>query len=222
MLKLILAAPLLLTLSLVACSSSDDDNNTTPTPQSTAAATQAAATATTPPGSSPAASPTSTGSNTPPIDGTVAPQNAGDTVPVTIKANPDPASKVGMLDDVRVGAHPEEGGWDRIVFEFSDILPAGEVKYVTSATQCGSGEAVTLPGDAILQVSFTGAQAHTDAGQSSLSSTQITGPGNVILESHQICDFEGHVTWAIGLKSEQRFKVTMLQNPTRVVIDIKQ
>ena len=84
------------------------------------------------------------------------------------------------------------------------------------------GKAVTLPGAAILQVSFTGAQAHTDAGQSSLSSMQITGPGNVILESQQICDFEGHVTWAIGLKAQQRFKVTMLEDPTRVVIDVKQ
>jgi hypothetical protein len=81
---------------------------------------------------------------------------------------------------------------------------------------------VTLPGSALLQVAFTGAQAHNDAGQPTLEARAITGPGNAILESRQTCDFEGHVTWAIGLKGQQRFKVTLLQNPTRVVIDVKQ
>jgi hypothetical protein len=220
MLKLTLALPLCLALSLLACSSSDDADPT-PTPQAPTA-TRPASAATPPAAASPAASPTSIGTNAPPVDGTVAPRNAGDGGPVTIKATPGPASKIGVLDDVRVGAHPEEGGWDRIVFEFSDILPPGEVKYVQSATQCGSGETEKLAGTAVLQVGFTGTQAHTDAGQSTLTSRQITGPGNVILESHQICDFEGHVTWALGLKSQQRFKVTLLQDPSRVVIDIKQ
>jgi hypothetical protein len=129
---------------------------------------------------------------------------------------------VGVLRDVRVGAHPEQGGWDRIVFEFADVLPPGEVKYVPSVVQCGSGNPVRLPGSAILQVSFTGADAHNEAGQPTVSRRQISGPGNVILESQQICDFEAEVAWAIGLKAQQRFKVTLLQNPTRVVVDVKQ
>ncbi len=222
MLKLFLALPLLLSLSLVACSGDSEDVDPTPTPQQTAAARTPTAVTTPPAAGSPATSPTSVGTSAPPVDGTVAPQNAGDTVPVTIKANPDPAPKVGVLTDVRVGAHPEQGGWDRIVFEFADIRPPGEVKYVPSAVQCGSGETQQLPGAAVLQVAFTTAQAHTDAGQSTIKTREITGPGNAILKSVQICDFEAHVTWAIGLKAQQRFKVTLLSNPTRVVIDVKQ
>lgn len=222
MLKLLPALPLLLTLSLAACSGDSENVDPTPTPQQTAAARTPTAAATPPPGGSPVSTPTSVGTSAPPVDGTVAPQNAGDMVPVTIKANPDPAPKIGVLTDVRVGAHPEQGGWDRIVFEFADNLPPGEVKYVPSAVQCGSGETEQLPGTAVLQVAFTTAQAHTDAGQSTIKASQITGPGNVILKSVQTCDFEAHLTWGIGVKSQQRFKITLLSNPTRVEIDVKQ
>lgn len=224
MLKLLVALPLLLSFGLVACSGDSEEVDPTPTPstQQTAAARTPTAATTPPAGNSPTASPTSVGTSAPPVDGTVAPQNAGDTVPVTIKANPDPAPKVGVLTDVRVGAHPEQEGWDRIVFEFADILPPGEVRYVTSAVQCGSGETQQLPGAAVLQVAFTTATAHTDAGQPTIKSREITGPGNAILKSVQTCDFEAHVTWAVGIKAQQRFKVTLLSNPTRVVIDVKQ
>jgi hypothetical protein len=175
-----------------------------------------------PGGGTPTAGPTSIGTSAPPVDGTVAPQNAGDTVAVTIKSNPDPISGAATLTDVRVGAHPENGGWDRIVFEFADVRPEGQVRYVESAAQCGSGDDVDLPGEATLLVSFVAANAHTEAGQPTVSKRQIVGPGNVILESRQVCDFEAHVDWAIGVKSKKNFKVTLLQNPTRVVIDVKQ
>jgi hypothetical protein len=121
-----------------------------------------------------------------------------------------------------VGAHPEQGGWDRIVFEFADVLPPGEIKYVDSAAQCGSGAPVSIPGaSAILHVSFQTTNAHTEAGQPT-TPRQVNGPGNVIVQSQQNCDFEALVNWAVGVKAKQRFKVTRLTNPTRVVIDIKQ
>ena len=221
--KLLVAVALVLSAGIIACSGDDDEPSTTSTapPQSTSVSSPAA---TRPPAgnATPAASPTSIGSSAPPVDGTVAPQNAGDTAPVTIKSNPDPISGVATLRDVRVGAHPEQGGWDRIVFEFADVRPAGMVRYVTSAVQCGSGMPVNLDGGAMLEVTFEATNAHTDAGQSTLRARQITGPGNIILESVQTCDFEAQVAWAIGLKSEKNFKVTLLSNPTRVVIDVKQ
>lgn len=220
MLKLTLVLPFLAAFALVACSGDDDAPAATPT-------LPAGATATAPAASTPSASPTraatvTTPATTPPVDGTVAPEGFGGTDPVTVKSNPNPTTKVAILTDVRVGAHPELGGWDRIVFEFVDVLPQGDIRYVTSASGCGSGEPVLLPGTAILQVKFDAAAAHNDAGQSTIDANKITGPGNVILESVQTCDFEADVTWAIGVKSMQRFKVTTLSSPTRVVIDIKQ
>jgi hypothetical protein len=144
-------------------------------------------------------------------------------VPVTLKSLPDPITGAALLTDVRVGAHPEEGGWDRIVFEFRDVRPEGDIRYIQGqAIGCGSGLPIPVQGQAILQVKFTPADAHNSAGQSTIRSNHITGPGNVILESRQTCDFEADVTWHIGLRSQQRFKVTTLSNPTRVVIDVKQ
>ena len=215
----------------VACSGDEESAGTaTPAGAATTAATSvpgtgASATATRPPAgvtATPSASTATPQANFPPIEGTIDPLGFGDTAPVTIKSNPDPITAAALLWAVRVGAHPEQGGWDRIVFEFADVLPAGEVRYVDAASQCGSGAPVSIPGaPAILQVSFQPANAHTDAGQPT-TPRQIDGPGNVIVQSQMNCDFEAHVDWAVGVKAKQRFKVFRLANPTRLVIDIKQ
>jgi hypothetical protein len=156
------------------------------------------------------------------VDGTVAPQNFGATDPVTVKSNPDPFQGIAILRDVRLGVHPEEGGWDRIVFEFAGALPPGSIAYVAAVDACGSGQPVTVKGSAVMLVRFNQATAHTEAGQPTIPSPTIAGPGDTILEARRTCDFEGEVAWALGIKGRQRFKVTSLANPPRVVIDIKQ
>lgn len=148
----------------------------------------------------------------------------GGTDQVTVKSNPDPLPSGSgvLLRDVRLGVHPEAGGWDRIVFEFEENLPPGTIAYVRLASACGSGMPVTVAGDAILLVRFDQTAAHTDAGQPTIARRQIPGPGETILEARQVCDFEGVVEWAIGVKGRQRFTVTLLDAPRRVVIDVKQ
>ena len=216
-----LVAVLVLFLFLTACTENGGPAATSTSPSvggQTPAPTAPRPAATQQTGTTPA--PTATASQAP-VDGTVDPLGFGGTDPVTIKSNPDPISEQAVLRDVRVGAHPEQGGWDRIVFEFANVRPEGDIRYVQQATQCGSGFNVPLSGSAVLLVRFTATRAHTDAGQSTIPSRDISGPGGVILQSRQICDFEAHVDWAIGVRSQQRFKVTNLTNPMRVVIDIK-
>ena len=196
----------------------------TPAPSVTATRTSTANTTSTP---RPSVTATPTVAATPAatpgrVDGTVAPQGFGGTEPVTVKANPDPFQGITLLTDVRLGVHPEEGGWERIVFQFDDELPPGEIRYVSSVAACGSGQPVTVRGSAVLLARFDQAAAHTEAGQVSVPRTTLTGPGNTLLEARQTCDFEGQVVWAIGVKAQQRFKVTLLANPRRVVIDVKQ
>lgn len=158
------------------------------------------------------------------VDGTVAPQGFGGTEPVTVKSNPDPLPLQGnvLLRDVRLGVHSEEGGWDRIVFEFEENLPPGSITYVPSVSACGSGMPVTVAGEAILLARFDQTAAHTNAGQPTIARRAIPGPGDTILGARQVCDFEGEVSWAIGVNDRQRFKVTLLDAPRRVVIDVKQ
>ena len=159
----------------------------------------------------------------PPIDGTIPAQGFGGTEPVEIKSNPDPLTGTATLTAVRIGAHPEQGGWDRFVFEFRGGLPPGLVEYSTRpATQCGSGMAVAVGGQARMFVRFTQTQAHTDAGQPTLPQRELRGPGGAIIEAKQTCDFEGVVEWVIGVDEAARFNVRNLSAPDRVVIDIKQ
>ena len=162
----------------------------------------------------------------PRVDGTVPAQGFGGIESVAVKASPDPPPGIATLEDIRTGAHPEEGGWDRIVFEFRGVRPEGSVEYVTSDSQCGSGAAVSVPGSAILKVTFRGAQAHNDNGQSTIGppfvvNRMVIGPGNAILGGEVSCDFEGVFSVALGIDARERFNVRFLDNPTRVVVDVK-
>ena len=218
-LALIPAGIVFLALPLFAACS-DDDSDKTPTAAPTTAV--ATATAGNSPTTSPSSSPTLQPSVTPASDGTVDPLGNGQQTPWTVKSDPDPSSAVVVLDDVRMGVHPEEGGWERIVFEFQGAQrPAATIEYVSKATSCGSGEAVTINGAAILQVAITGADAHNTSGNPTVPTT-IAGPGSAVHGGTQTCDFEAHVTWDFGLDAKHNFKVTTLTNPTRIVIDVKQ
>jgi hypothetical protein len=125
-----------------------------------------------------------------------------------------------VLRDVRVGAHPEDGGWDRIVFEFDRALPGATIEYVGTVVQCGSGNPVPIAGMPLL-VRFNGANAHDDAGRVTVPSLDIAGPGNSILRARLTCDFEAEVSWALAIDGRQPFKVVQLDGPPRLVIDVK-
>ena len=215
------AIALAFTMLLASCG--DDDATPSPTTQPTAAATRtvtAAATAS----STLAPSATATKpASTPPADGTIDPLGAGGTERWTVKANPENAAGTILLKDVRMGVHPEQGGWERIVFEFAGTArPAGVIEYVNSVSQCGSGAPVALKGTAIISFRFSGAAAHDSAGQATFAKKELAGPGTTILDVKAACDFEGVVAWAAGLKGKQNFKVTTLENPMRIVVDVKQ
>jgi len=191
----------------------------------TPSATPTAATSASPFPSSSATvvAPTAVATGTPMADGTVDPLGAGQQTPWIVKSNPDPLSGIVTATALRMGLHPELGGWERIVFEFAGTaLPPATIQYVSGATACGSGQPVVVPGSAVLEVAITQAQAHDNQGNSTLPQ-QMAGPGGTVINSGKSsCDFEGHVTWDFGLNGKHNFKVMTLTNPTRLVIDIKQ
>lgn len=218
-LMLIPVSAVLLALPVLAACSDDDSDKTPTAAPTTAVATSTAGASSTPP---PTKSPTSAPSASPTADGTVDPLGAGQQTPWTVKSDPDPSSAVVVLKDVRMGVHPEEGGWERIVFEFEGAQrPAATIQYVAKATACGSGEDVTIDGTAILEVAVVGADAHNTSGNPTVAKT-IDGPGTTVNGGTLTCDFEGHVTFDFGLQGKHNFKVTTLTNPTRIVVDVKQ
>ena len=208
----------------VACDGGDDDDGETPTSVPTVEApTEAPASPTTgatgPTGATGTAAPepTDTPQSTQSPGGTPFP---GSTDPVSFDQVGEPGEGNFVLDEVRVGGHD---GFDRIVFEFEDDdgRPGGLIEYVDDAVQCGSGEPVEVEGSAILAVRFDRTQAHDDDGDLTIDSIRIDGPGDSILEAVSFCDFEGVVQWAIGVPGEQNFKVAFLEDPGRIVVDIK-
>jgi hypothetical protein len=66
-------------------------------------------------------------------------------------------------------------------------------------------------------------QAHDDAGKLTIDQQDLDlpGPGTSVLQVKASCDFEGVTAWAIGASGRQRFKVTTLASPPRIVIDVK-
>jgi hypothetical protein len=185
---------LVLALSLSVLAVSCDDEETvlpTVTPSGSDGLPAVPATSTVPPNQEP-------GTPLPPdLDVTPVPDN-GSTESFMFAASPEPAAEPSLLVDVRVGGHPEDGGFDRIVFEFEDgQRPSGVVAYKDEVFQCGS-----------------------EAGELSIPSTSLIGPGTSILAAEGTCDFEAVVEWAVGVDGEQPFTVTLLEGPLRVVIDV--
>ncbi|MDO9443715.1 MAG: hypothetical protein Q7K37_00205 [Dehalococcoidia bacterium] len=121
--------------------------------------------------------------------------------------------------DVRAASH---AGYDRFVVEFEeDVIPTYAVEYVTDTQfTCGQGAPVTVAGNATLRLHLTNARIHNEAGQMTIP-TRTLAPGlPAIKEAREICGFEGHVTWLLGLQAERPFRMFILQNPARIVIDI--
>lgn len=131
-----------------------------------------------------------------------------------------PGMKPAVLKEVRAA---EQEGFDRVVFELAgDGVPGWRARYLEgSARQCGSGEAVKVAGGALLEVTLLPAQAHDEKGKVTVKDRERK-PGLVgIVEMEQVCDFEGQVTWVLGLAGKAPYRVTELASPARVVVDVQ-
>ncbi|HWC29318.1 MAG TPA: hypothetical protein VG845_04465 [Dehalococcoidia bacterium] len=150
------------------------------------------------------------------------PTPAGSTTRVDFTASPAPPAGAGIIRDVRIGAHPENGGFDRLVFEFEVGTSSGWVGYVDEdeIRSCGPGELVPLQGEAALKVHLDSAAQHED-GQTTAAPRQLPGTGNSVREAVLICDFEAVVEWGVGASGIKPFTVTTLSDPPRLVIDIR-
>jgi len=114
-------------------------------------------------------------------------------------------------------------GFDRIVVTCDGFHhPTYTVKYVHPPIQeCGSGNTVPVAGHAWLQISMKPAQAHTDAGQPTITerNRHLNCPN--LKQFVLPCDFEADVQLVFGLNAKKPYRVVELQNPTRLVIDVK-
>jgi hypothetical protein len=133
---------------------------------------------------------------------------------------PRPGAKPAVLRDVRAARHEH---FDRVVFEFEgDALPGYHVEYIDKPVrQCGSGDVVDVAGQGFLAVRTTPADAHDAAGKATVPFRERKLKLGVLEEIERTCDFEGEVTWVLGVSSPNRYRVLELTKPARLVVDVK-
>lgn len=113
-------------------------------------------------------------------------------------------------------------GFDRVVFEFKERVPGYHIEYIDQPVrQCGSGNVTPMAGDGWLEVRMFLANAHTEAGLSTVAERERAPNLPVLSELELTCDFEAVVTWVLGVESPNRYRVRELSNPPRIVVDVQ-
>ncbi len=173
---------------------------------------------------SPVASPSSTAATSPAPS---APEPTVGLVPFDCALPVDMPATVNraQISDVRVGTHGTGStGCDRIVFEFQGPgIPEVTLKAGTPPfTQDPSGLPLPVQGSSFLVLVLHGATAITPEGKMTYTGLTDFKPGfPVLTEFKEAGDFEAVSEWVAGLKAPSCHRVFVLQNPTRLVIDLQ-
>jgi hypothetical protein len=147
------------------------------------------------------------------------------TAPGAGQASAAPTAPSGhYLTAIAVGAH---SSFDRVVFQFTGGLPGYRAEYVAAVWQDAKGTPVPLPGQAFLRVVFHPAsEVRQNPSGSPASTRTYTGPGTLspyfptLLQVGTAGDYEGYLSFGIGLSGHAGLHVFTLTNPDRVVIDV--
>lgn len=114
----------------------------------------------------------------------------------------------------------EQPGFDRFVLQFDPIVPTYAIKRQDKPVfpLGASGDTVTLSGTAGVLVTV-----HSATGATTFQgSTDLVHPEfQLIKEARQTQDFEGYVSWGIGLSRPACMRAFVLDDPARLVVDFQ-
>jgi hypothetical protein len=122
-----------------------------------------------------------------------------------------------QLISVEVGHHAT---FDRVVFNFSSHVPGYNVNYVPAVTADPSDEPVQLQGGAFLAVAMHSV-ASAQVGAAAAPQDRQTPLFPELRELAGAGDFEGTVSFGLGLTVQSGFRVFTLTNPDRLVVDVQ-
>ncbi len=112
------------------------------------------------------------------------------------------------------------GNVDRVTFGFTNGLPPDLfLDWVDTLHHDGSGLPARVAGVKVLMVVFQGATAHDQSGATIRSRTAFALPN--VITAVDAGDFEGTVTFGLGVQKRTSYTVTELQNPDRIVVDVR-
>jgi hypothetical protein len=127
--------------------------------------------------------------------------------------------KTGVANTItaRVG---EQTGYDRFVLQFDPIVPTYTIKRQDKPVfpLGASGQTVTLSGTTGVLVTV-----HSATGATTFqgSRDQIHPEFQLIKEARETQDFEGYVSWGIGLSKAACMRSFVLDDPARLVVDFQ-
>ena len=205
----------LMSLALAGCAD-DQPPSPRPTQSSPTSSLTSSPTSSASPSASATASPSSSASPT-----TTASGPAGFSLDaVSSPTYPSLGGDLGAIGLVRVGRHT---GYDRVVWEFAGTgRPSFQVHYVDQPLADGSGDVVAVPGAAFLEVmiSSVGIPAANAPRPGNASAASLAG--TVIAQARPVYGgFEAVGQSFVGVRDRERpFRVAVLTNPTRLVVDV--
>jgi hypothetical protein len=123
------------------------------------------------------------------------------------------------LTAVRTGQH---AGYDRVVFQFSGGLSAVTAEWAEAVYADPKGTKISLPGRSYLHVVFRGATGYCPqpAHRTWTGPSVLTPHHPQLLAVKAAGDFEGYLSFGLGLAAQGPYHVSSLTGPDRVVIDV--
>jgi hypothetical protein len=132
---------------------------------------------------------------------------------------PKHAGGTGMqaqISHLRVGCHAT---FDRFVVQARFGQPEYDVRYVRKIVADGSGNTVHLLGKKRLRITLQQSRAHTNNGAPLVPNVKTPLCPN-LRQVKTAGDFEGVVTFGLGLRHRTGFRVFRLRHPKRLVVDV--
>ena len=122
------------------------------------------------------------------------------------------SSARGEVTNIRTGPH---AGYDRVVFDLpGNRMTEYHVRYISTASECGSGNTVNTGSHRLLEVHFPQAEAHS-------APTLLNPNYQTVKVVRKLCDFEGHVNVFLEVAGHKRFRVEERHHPLRLVVDVR-
>jgi hypothetical protein len=137
-----------------------------------------------------------------------------------VEATPPPGITTALLVAVDT---QDQGTFDRVTFQFRNQVPGFRIEYVEPPIIADpSGFQVEIDGAAFLQVRMERAAGHDpDTGQETYTGgLELVPELPQVLELERTGDFEGVLTWVLGMNSRADFRVQTLEEPPGLVIEV--
>jgi hypothetical protein len=120
------------------------------------------------------------------------------------------------LFGVASACHPT---FDRFVVRARSARPGYDVRYVQQVLGEGSGDPIPLLGTKRIRVLLRPARGHTSGGANLVASV-LTPLCSNLRQVRTAGDFEGVVSFGLGIRRRTGFRVFRLTDPARIVVDV--